>query len=131
MAAAGFALFVLGIVFMIIYPINKKKNTRCSAQTQGTLIQIYPRFNSSGYVGDGYLYSYDVDGETYELKSTVRSQQTEQVGDACTIWYNPKKPKDAQAFHYESNRPYTIILLVGIGMFVAGIVLLFIGIAAQ
>ena len=35
MWAIGFGLFLLGIIFMIVAPINKRKNRRCSAQTQG------------------------------------------------------------------------------------------------
>ena len=97
--AIGLALFILGIVFVIIYPINKKKNDRCSAQTEGTLLEIYRSFNSNGYTGDGYLYSYYVNGIEYQLKSTVRSEQVEQVSDSCTIWYNPEKPKESQPFH--------------------------------
>lgn len=124
---AGFALFVMGVALMIIYPINKRKNTRCSAQTQGTLIDIYRRFNSDGYTGDGYLYTYFVDGVEYRLKSTVRSKEVSEIGDVCTIWYNPAKPKDAQPFHYSSNRVYTILLLVGIAMLLVGIVLIGVG----
>ena len=40
---AGFALFLLGVVFVIVAPINKKRNARCSAQTQGTLADIRRR----------------------------------------------------------------------------------------
>lgn len=42
MAVAGFALLVIGIVFVIVAPINKKKNNRCTAQTEGTLIERRP-----------------------------------------------------------------------------------------
>ena len=124
---AGFALFVMGVALMIIYPINKRKNARCSAQTQGTLIDIYRRFNSDGYTGDGYLYTYFVDGVEYRLKSTVRSKEVSEIGDVCTIWYNPAKPKDAQPFQYSSNRVYTILLLIGIAMLLVGIVLIGVG----
>ncbi len=127
MGIAGFAFFLLGIIFIIIYPINKKKNARCSEKVQGTLVDIYRRFNSNGYTGDGYLYAYIVDGVEYQLKSTVRSKEAERIGDTCTIWYNPEKPKDAQPFHYDSNKPYRIVLLVGIGMVVLGLVLSVIG----
>ena len=50
MAMAGIALFVfgVGVIFVIVAPIGKRKNNRCSAQTQGTLREIRGRYNSDG-----------------------------------------------------------------------------------
>ena len=70
-----------------------------------------------------HIYSYSVDGIEYKLKSTVRSPETDKVGDRGTIWYNPKKPKDAQSFRYESDKVYKIIFILGIMMGVLGMVL--------
>ena len=96
MWAIGFAIFVLGVVFVIVAPINKKKNARCSTQAHGMLMDILKRENSDEPLPDIYVYSYSVDGIEYQLKSTVYNKQVNAVGDHCTIWYNPKKPKDAQ-----------------------------------
>ena len=38
--------------------------------------------------------------------------------------YNPEKPKEAQPFHYQSNKAYTVILLIGIAMMLLGIILI-------
>ena len=113
MAVAGFSLFLLGIIFIIVAPINKRKNQRCSAQTDGILIKRIEREDSDGSLPDMYVYSYYVDGIEYQHKSTVINKQVIKIGDHCTIWYNPKKPKQAQAFHYDSNKVYKIILLIG------------------
>ena len=119
----GFSLFLLGLIFMIVAPINKRKNKRCSAQTQGTLMKVFETENSNTSTGHAYIYSYSVDGIEYKLKSTVRSPETDKVGDRGTIWYNPKKPKDAQSFRYESDKVYKIIFILGIMMGVLGMVL--------
>lgn len=131
MAVAGFSLFLLGIIFMIVAPINKRKNQRCSAQTDGILIKRIEREDSDGSLPDMSVYSYYVDGIEYQHKSTVINKQVIKIGDHCTIWYNPKKPKQAQAFHYDSNKVYKIILLIGIAMVVMGLVLLVLGVAAH
>ena len=95
-------------------PDRQKKNTCCSAQTEGKPADIYGRFHSNGYTGNGYIYTYPVDGIAYRLKSTARSKKVNEIGDVSTIWYNPAKPKAAQPFHYSSDKVYTIVLLRGI-----------------
>ena len=127
MWVAGFSLFLLGLIIMIVAPINRRKNKRCSAQTQGTLLKILKRRNSNGPISDMYVYSYYVDGIEYKLKSTVRSPETHEAGDTGTIWYNPKKPKDAQTFRYSSDRVYKILFFIGIAMLLVGIILFVVG----
>ena len=125
---AGFALFILGIIFIILYVYIRRKHTRCSAQTQGILREI--RKNKSEETPrDEYFYSYSVNGIDYQLKTFDRSPQTNVIGDHCTIWYNPAKPKDAQPFHYESNKTYNIIILIGVGLILLGFFLLVYGVA--
>ena len=124
MAYAGFAIFLLGIIFIIVAPINKKKNNRCSVQAQGMLIDSWKRKH-----GHTYLYSYDVDGTEYQIESVNLSPDAKEIGDDCTIWYNPKKPQDAQPFHYESNKIYNIILIIGIVMLPLGFLLTVLGMA--
>ena len=128
MWVAGFSLFLLGIIFMIVAPVNRRKNRRCSAQTQGTLIKIFETENSDTTTGHAYIYAYYVDGIEYKLRSTVRSQVTHEVGDTGTIWYNPRNPKDAQAFRYESDKVYKILFLIGVVMLLIGVVLFVAGV---
>lgn len=123
-AIAGFALFVIGVIFIIVSPINKKKNARCSMQTKGILMKILEREDSDGPLPSMCVYSYYVDGIEYQLKSTAYNPQVDKVGDHCTIWYNPAKPKDAQSFHYDSDKVYKIILIIGIVMVLLGIFLI-------
>lgn len=127
MWAVGFALFVLGIVFVIVAPINRS----CSAQTEGVLCDIRTRYNSSGLLPPMYIYAYRVNGTDYQIKSTVLSSQTINAGDHCTIWYDPKKPEDAQPFRYGSDRVYRIILILGIVMIPLGIFLTLLGAVRQ
>ena len=124
MAIAGFSLFVLGIVFLIVAPINRKKNRRCTMQAPGRLTEIIDRENSDGPLPSMYVYSYRVDGIEYQLKTVDRSPEANKIGDHCTIWYNPAKPKDAQAFHYESEKVFKLLLLIGIALLLLGLVLL-------
>ena len=126
MAVAGFSLFVVGIILMISYSVSKRKNSRCSAQTQGTLERITETENSSGSTGLSFTYSYYVNGIEYKHRTKVYTEANG-IGDTCTIWYNPKKPKEAQAFHYESTKTYKVILICGIVSIIVGIVLCVIG----
>ena len=130
MAVFGFMLFVLGIIFVIVAPINKKKNARCSAQVQGILEKVYKKGGSKGG-GHTYYYSYNVDGIEYQIKSTIRSAEADKVGDKCTIWYDPAKPKAAQPFHYETNKAYTVILIIGIVLILLGLFLMMFGLVRK
>lgn len=71
-----------------------------------------------------YYYTYYVDGVEYTIKSTIISKEARNIGDSCTIWYNPKKPKVAQPFHYESTKIYNIIIIIGVVMIPAGFALI-------
>lgn len=122
MWVAGFALFVLGIVFIISGPVSKRANARRSAQTEGVLRSV--RDNDENIT---YVYSYCVDDTAYKLVTSYSAPGVNKAGDTCTIWYNPKKPKDAQAYHSDSNKIYRIFLILGIVLVFVGIVLFFIG----
>jgi hypothetical protein len=84
-------------------------------------MKIFETENSNTSTGQAYIYSYSVNGVEYTLKATVSSSETDKVGDTGTIWYNPKKPKDAQTFRYESDKIYKIIFIIGIIMVLLGI----------
>ena len=124
MPYAGLFVFLLGLILVIVAPINKRKNTRCSAEANGTLSDIRRKINSKGHRTTYYTYTYFVDGIEYKIKSTILSSQAHKTGESCTIWYNPKKPKVAQPFHYESTKIYNIIIIFGAVMIPLGIVLL-------
>ncbi len=126
---AGFSLFLLGPMFVISSLLGRKKNNRCSAQTEGILKDIRQRYNSDGSLPDMYVYSYCVDGIEYQTKSTIRGSQAKNIGDICTIWYNPRKPRDAQPFHHDSLKIYSVFYIVGIIMTLLGILLLIIALS--
>lgn len=130
MLIAGFVVFVVGLILVICYPYNKRKNARCTAQTQGVLREVRRRYNSEGNLKDMHVYSYQVNGVDYQLETIDHSMQANAVGDACAIWYNPAKPEDAQAFR-GSDKYLKVILLVGIALVVLGIVLTLAGLAQQ
>ena len=71
-------------------------------------------------------YSYQVNGIEYRLKTLDHSLQVSGIGDSCTIWYNPAKPKDAQAFR-GSDKYLRILLIIGIVFTLLGIVLFILG----
>lgn len=114
----GFSMFLLGLILVIVAPIGKRKNKRCSAQTQGTLINI-------GDIDSGgvSVYSYSVDGVEYKLKSRAYNPNAGNVGESCTIWYNPKKPKDALEYRCKSNKLFNILLIIGIVLLLSPIIM--------
>ncbi len=128
MLIAAFVVFVVGLILIICYPINKSKNRRCSAQTEGILVNILQKLNDDGVHQSKHVYSYRVNGVEYQLKTLDHSPEAHQIGDHCTIWYNPAKPKDAQAFR-GSDKYLKTILYVGLGLVLLGIVLTFVGFA--
>ncbi len=124
MGLFGFMLFLFGIICVFVSSIGKKKNARCTAQTQGTLMEIYEGDGSEGGTEYTYTYSYSVNGNTYKLESKTRSKEVNNTGDNCTIWYNPSKPGEAQPFHYESGRIYKNFFIIGIVTIVLGVLLI-------
>lgn len=130
MLIAGFVLFVVGIVFIVSYPYNKRRNARCTVQTQGVLSDIQKRFNSKGSLKPAHIYTYTVDGVEYQLRTLDHSLQVSRVGDSCDIWYNPQKPEDAQAFR-GSDKYLKTLLMVGIAALLLGIVLTCVGFVQQ
>lgn len=130
MLIAGFVLFVIGVILIICYPINKIKNSRCTAQTQGVLVDIRRRYSSKGPRKSMHVYSYEVDGVDYRLKTLDHSLEAHKVGDECTIWYNPTKPQDAQAFH-GSDKYLRTLLLIGIALLLLSLVVTCVGFYQQ
>ena len=129
--AFGLFSFLLGLILIICGAVGNKKNQRCSAQTQGRLIAILDSDNSQGTAPRVSVYSYFVNGIEYQIKSTAINKYVNRAGDLCPIWYNPANPREAQEFHYEKNKVYTIILIVGIVMLAASFILPIVGIALQ
>ena len=119
----GIMVFLTGIIIAVVAPIGKKKNDRCSASVQGVL--------KSKKEGDAsantYFYTYIVNGTEYELRSSICSKEADNIGDRCTIWYDPAKPKIAQPFRYNSNKMFTILFIAGIVLILLGIILIFLG----
>lgn len=126
----GLVATFIGFIFIICYPINKRKNSHCTEQTQGTLEEIRARYNSDGPIKDMHVYSYFVDGTEYRLETLDHNLDVKEVGDKCTIWYNPAKPKEAQAFHGSDSYLKTL-LIIGIVALLLGIVVMCIGFVQQ
>ena len=129
--AAGLFLFLLGLILVIVAPIGKRKNNRCSAQTQGVLREIRKRHNSNGSLPSMKVYSYIVNGIEYQLKSTALNPNASNVGDQCPIWYDPKRPNVALEYRYKSNKLFNILIIVGILMLLSLIILAFLYAALQ
>lgn len=123
MAIVGLAIMIVGIIFMIYYPIIKKKTRRCTAQAPGRLLDIWESM-ADEYGGSRveYTYAYYVDGIEYKLKTIHRAPEAVHVGDTCTIWFNPRNPKDAQSLHFE-EKGLGKVFLVGIALLFVGLVL--------
>ncbi|MBQ6152751.1 MAG: DUF3592 domain-containing protein [Ruminococcus sp.] len=123
-------LFLLGIMLIIISAAVRGKHSRCREQAQGVLMRIGTN-RSRDVNRSEYYYSYKVDGTEYQFKSFDRAPQANKVGDSCTIWYNPKKPKEAMAYRYQSFTLLNILLISGIAMIVLTFALPIISAAIQ
>ena len=130
MAITGIVVLFIGITLIISYPINKRKNSRCTAQTQGTLARVRKRYNKNGNLKSMHVYTYRVDGIDYELATLDHSPDAHKPGDVCTIWYNPAKPKDAQAYR-ASDKYLKILLYVGLALVLVGLAIVFFGLVRQ
>ena len=128
MGYIAFALFVLGVSLIIVYFSVMKKHNSCSAQTRGKLTKIGQN-RSRDVSRSEYYYSYNVDGIDYQLKTFDASPDAKKVGDYCTIWYNPKKPKSSLAHRYSSYKVFKILLFGGIAMIVLSVIIPFISLA--
>lgn len=127
----GLFLFGLGLILVIVAPIGKRKNNRCSAQTEGTLIDIRARNNSDGPLPSMNIYSYSVNGIEYQLRSTSINPNASKIGDRCSIWYDPKNPKNALEYRHNSNKLFNILLIIGIVLLLSPIILAVIVAGAQ
>ena len=126
MGAVGFMVLVVGLLLIISYHYNKKKNSRCTEETHGKLVDVRRRYNSQGTLKSMHVYAYSVNGIEYFIKTGEHSQVARNIGDSCPIWYNPKKPQDAAAYR-GSNDYLKKILIVGIVMTVVGFIMSFAG----
>lgn len=127
MWAVGLAFFLLGIILIILYPVAKGKNDRCSEQVPGVLRKVVEN-RSDRVAKDLHVYTYSVDGKDYRLETRDYSlKENTGIGDSCTIWYNPAKPEEAMAFHYETNTIFKTLLILGIIFVPLGLVLICVG----
>ena len=90
------------------------------------LSDIRIRFDSEGMKKSKHVYTYSVDGVEYKLETVDHSLEVNDIGDSCTIWYNPKKPQDTQAFR-GSDKYLKILLYAGLAAVLLGIVLIVAG----
>ena len=125
-AGVVFLLLTVGVIFIIVFSVLKKKRDRCSMKTTGQLIEIQQTdIDSAG--GSFYVYSFSVNGIEYQLKTPESNKLANEVGDEVDIWYNPVKPQEAQAIHY-STKVFTIFIIIGILLVLIPIILFCIGI---
>ena len=122
MAIVGLAICLVGILFMIYYPIFKARNKRRTAMAQGTCIKVEQReVGEDSNINTYYTLRYVVDGKEYILKNVQAVPGRVEEGSPVTICYNPKKPQDAGP-HYEGGKTH-YILAIGIALFVIGVIL--------
>ncbi len=127
MWAVGLFLFLLGIILVIVAPMGKKKNARCSEQAPAELMKVSKGTDSEGFEYTVHLYSYNVDGVEYKLESKFHCPGAKEVGDKCSLWYNPKKPSEAMCIRNDSSKIFNILLIIGIVSIPLGLVLIVAG----
>ncbi len=72
MIIAGFSLVFIGLIFVISYPINRKKNSRCSAETNGTLSEIRKRFDHDSDLKSMHVYSFRHETKALHIMGWVK-----------------------------------------------------------
>ncbi len=125
----GLMLLLLGIILVIVAPMGRRKNGRCTAETEAVLTNVRETETSENVGPNWYTFSYYVNGVAYEIRSPNRPPEAKQIGDRCTIWYNPAKPRDAMPVRLKTNKVYTILLIAGIVMIPVGFVFIGIGLS--
>lgn len=127
MWAIGLAILLSGIILLVLCPVLKGNNKRCSGQSQGKVEEIRET-NMDGSARDFYIYSYTVGGVVYTLETYEKSPQANNVGDECIIFYNPAKPKEAHAA-LASKTLMRALLISGIVMVPVGLIMILIGVS--
>lgn len=120
----GLAILIVGIVVAIMDVNLRAKDELCTAQAKGTLTSHKKRRNHKGSEFHDYRYTYTVDGREYELRLYSCIGDAKEVGDTCTIWYNPEKPSQAIGFHSEPGKEHSSSPALGIVIAIVGFIIL-------
>lgn len=108
-----------------------KMNIMCREKTDGILIGYsdYETTDSSGHhndhvrevVGSKYVYSFDVDGETYKVVTpygTVNNLFHRRIGSSHVIKYNANNPEFCMVKHFEISSIITgLVVAIASGFF--------------
>lgn len=129
MPVIGGIFLILGIVFLICYPVYSAQNKRRSEETTGTVTNIHDKIRhekgSRVHYDHIYTMAYKVNGNDYTF-DTKRTAMSYEIGRELTVKYNPAKPEDAHVLelHGASAKP---MLIMGLIFSVAGLLMIFAG----
>ena len=130
-------LIAFGLIFAIIggVIVSKKiiSKNRCTDEVKGVVIENV--LSSSNEDGSSYapVFEYEYNGVKHRYKSNVyTSPPSYDVGESVTIMVDPDDPEDIYVIGYYSTWVFGIVFLaVGLGVSVAGLIVLVINISKR
>ncbi len=131
----GLIFAVLGIVFSVIGGAvlysSKQSEKNCTFETKGTVVELVEKRSRNKH-GTSTTYApvfeYEYNGKVYKYESKLAtSPKPFEVGDKVTVMVDPDDPKEIYVPEYKTVRIFSYVFLgVGGGLFIAGIILLFV-----
>ncbi len=125
LAALGYTFLIIGVVLLIMAPVQAAQNKRRTAETEAYVTEYrktYARKKGTTYHID---FEFTADGEKQKLKN-VKWPLPPEESKTYTVCYNPAKPKDAHIREFRSANPKLFLLIGGI-MTVAAVILVAVG----
>lgn len=86
---SGVAIIIISLYVLMITMSADQKYSRCTATTNGIVVDFYKEpvsKKSPVYPTD---YNYTVDGETYQFSVKLSENDKMDIGDDITVHYNP------------------------------------------
>ena len=123
--ALGLTLVLIGVILLILAPVQSAQNKRRSAETTGNISEVrrkHVRKKGTTY----YInFVFTVDGVQQELKRVKWPLEPDETKE-YTICYNPNKPKDAHVKEFRTANPKAF-LITGLILTVLGVLLAIVG----
>lgn len=125
----SFAIIIGGIVFTVVGIFMKPTDYPDATQIQGHVSNVTSSRDSDGDHAYRSVYSYDVDGKTYTLRSPSTSSSRATIGSPVNIVYSAAEPRNAYRADGMDGWMHKVMLGSGILLLVWGLWALTISIA--
>ena len=131
MIALGILLGLAGIILLICAAtlgIKKRSFSACSEPVTASVMEKHKRRGKNGTIYELRV-AYKVDGADYQkyLRTTGEEFAQLKEGDPLELLYKPQNPKNVLRPSAMDGPSIRVVLLIGIGLTVAGVVLFLLG----